>query len=63
MKRLLAMLAAIFAVVVVTARTETNSGESLFEKRCSGCHSLDHDKGGTAAGRRLWQNGGLCGVI
>jgi cytochrome c len=46
MKRLLAMLAAIFAVVVVTARTETNSGESLFEKRCSGCHSLDHDKEG-----------------
>ena len=46
MKRLLVMLAAIFAVVVVNARTETSGGESLFEKRCSGCHSLDHDKEG-----------------
>jgi cytochrome c len=46
MKRLLVMLAAVFAVVVMTARAETSDGKSLFEKRCSGCHSLDHDKEG-----------------
>jgi len=46
MKRLLVMLAAVFAVVVITARPETSDGKSLFEKRCSGCHSLDHDKEG-----------------
>ncbi len=50
MKRLLVMLAAVFAVVVVTARTETSDGKSLFEKRCSGCHSLDHDKEGPRLG-------------
>ena len=63
MKRLLVMLAAIFAVVVVTARTETSDGESLFEKRCSGCHSLDHDKEGPRLGRRLRQSRGICGVV
>jgi cytochrome c len=46
MKRLIVMLAAVFAVVVISARTETGDGEGLFEKRCSGCHSLDHDKEG-----------------
>ena len=46
MKRLLVMLAAGFAVVVMTARTETSDGKSLFEKRCLGCHSLDRDKEG-----------------
>ncbi len=46
MKRLLMILAAAFAVVVMTAHTETSDGKSLFEKRCSGCHSLDHDKEG-----------------
>ena len=46
MKRLLVMLAAVFAVVVITASTETSDGKSLFEKRCAGCHSLDHDKEG-----------------
>jgi cytochrome c len=50
MKRLLVMLAAIFAVVVITARTETSDGQSLFEKRCSGCHSPDHDKEGPRLG-------------
>ena len=50
MKRLLVMLAAAFAVVVMTARTETSDGKSLFEKRCSGCHSLDHDKEGPRLG-------------
>ena len=50
MKRLLVMLAAVFAVVVLTARTETSDGKSLFEKRCSGCHSLDHDKEGPRLG-------------
>jgi len=44
MKRLLVMLAAAFAVVAMTARTQTSDGKGLFEKRCSGCHSLDHDK-------------------
>jgi cytochrome c len=46
MKRLLVMVAAGFAVVVMTASTETGGGKSLFEKRCSGCHSLDRDKEG-----------------
>jgi cytochrome c len=46
MKRLLVMVAAGFAVVVMTASTETGDGKSLFEKRCSGCHSLDRDKEG-----------------
>ena len=50
MKRLLVMLAAAFAVVVMTARTQTGDGKSLFEKRCSGCHSLDHDKEGPRLG-------------
>jgi cytochrome c len=50
MKRLLLMLGAVFAVVVVTARTETSDGKNLFEKRCSGCHSLDHDKEGPRLG-------------
>ena len=50
MKQLLVMLAAAFAVVVMTARTETGDGKSLFEKRCSGCHSLDHDKEGPRLG-------------
>jgi cytochrome c len=50
MKRLLVMLAAAFAVVVMTARPETSDGKSLFEKRCSGCHSLDHDKEGPRLG-------------
>jgi cytochrome c len=50
MKRLLVMLAAVFVVVVITARTETSDGQSLFEKRCSGCHSLDHDKEGPRLG-------------
>jgi cytochrome c len=46
MKRILLMLGAAFAVLVATARTETSDGKSLFEKRCSGCHSLDRDKEG-----------------
>jgi cytochrome c len=46
MKRFIVMLAAVFVVWVITARTETNDGKSLFEKRCSGCHSLDRDKEG-----------------
>jgi cytochrome c len=46
MKRVIVMLAAVFAVWVITARTEMGDGKSLFEKRCSGCHSLDHDKEG-----------------
>jgi cytochrome c len=50
MKRLLAMLAAAFAVVVMTARPETGDGKTVFEKRCSGCHSLDHDKEGPRLG-------------
>ena len=50
MKQLLVMLAAAFAVVVMTAHTETSDGKSLFEKRCSGCHSLDHDKEGPRLG-------------
>jgi len=50
MKRLLVMLAAVFVVVVITARTETSDGKSLFEKRCSGCHSLDRDKEGPRLG-------------
>jgi cytochrome c len=50
MKRLIVMLAAVFAVVVLTARTETSDGKSVFEKRCSGCHSLDHDKEGPRLG-------------
>jgi cytochrome c len=50
MNRLLAMLAAAFAVVVFTARTETSGGKDVFEKRCSGCHSLDHDKEGPRLG-------------
>jgi cytochrome c len=50
MNRLLVMLAAAFAVVVFTARTETSNGKDVFEKRCSGCHSLDHDKEGPRLG-------------
>ena len=50
MKRLLAMLAAVFAVVLLPARTETGDGKTVFEKRCSGCHSLDHDKEGPRLG-------------
>jgi cytochrome c len=50
MKRLLLMLGAVFAVVVVTAHTETSDGKNLFEKRCSGCHSLDHEKEGPRLG-------------
>jgi cytochrome c len=47
MNRLCAGLAAALVVLVVTARTETGqSGKDLFERRCSGCHSLDHDKEG-----------------
>jgi cytochrome c2 len=47
MKRSLVMAwASVFAVVVMTAHTETSSGKDLFEKRCSGCHSLDRDKEG-----------------
>jgi cytochrome c len=50
MKRLLAMLAAAFAVMVISARTETGDGKDAFEKRCAGCHSLDHDKEGPRLG-------------
>jgi cytochrome c len=50
MKRLLVMLAAAFAVMVISARTETGDGKDTFEKRCSGCHSLDHDKEGPRLG-------------
>jgi cytochrome c len=50
MKRVLVILAAAFAAVVMTARTETSDGKTLFEKRCSGCHSLDHDKEGPRLG-------------
>jgi cytochrome c len=50
MKRLLVMLAAAFAVMVISARTETGGGKDTFEKRCSGCHSLDHDKEGPRLG-------------
>ena len=46
MKRLPVMLAAVFALVAITAHTETSDGKRLFEKRCAGCHSLDHDKEG-----------------
>jgi cytochrome c len=51
MKRVLLMLGAVFAVVVVTAHPETSDGKSLFEKRCSGCHSLEQDKEGPRLGR------------
>ncbi|HUD98885.1 MAG TPA: c-type cytochrome [Bryobacteraceae bacterium] len=51
MNRLCAGLAAAFVVLVVTARTETDSsGKDLFERRCSGCHSLNHDKEGPRLG-------------
>jgi cytochrome c len=50
MKRLLVMLGAAFAVMVFSARTETGDGKDTFEKRCSGCHSLDHDKEGPRLG-------------
>ena len=50
MKRLIAILGAALAVVVMTARTETGSGKDLFERRCSGRHSLDHDKEGPRLG-------------
>ncbi len=51
MKRLLFLLTTAYAVLVVTARTETGpAGKDLFEKRCAGCHSLDHDKEGPRLG-------------
>jgi cytochrome c len=50
MKRLLVMLVAVFIVSVITARTETSDGKDVFEKRCAGCHSLDHDKEGPRLG-------------
>ncbi len=47
MHRQCAGLAAAFVVLVLTARTESGpSGKDLFERRCSGCHSLEHDKEG-----------------
>jgi cytochrome c len=50
MKRSLGMLAAAFAVIVITAHTETSDGKDVFEKRCGGCHSLDHEKEGPRLG-------------
>jgi cytochrome c len=46
MKQLTIGLGVVFALVAVTAQTETTSGRDLFERRCSGCHSLDRDKEG-----------------
>jgi len=59
MNRLLGMLNTVFAVVVMTARTETDDGKGVFEKRCSGCHSLDRDKEGPRLAGRSGQ--GRCG--
>jgi cytochrome c len=50
MKRVVLLMGAAFAIVVLTARTETGSGKDLFERRCSGCHSLDRDKEGPRLG-------------
>jgi cytochrome c len=32
------------------ARGETTGGRSAFEKRCTGCHALDHEKAGPRLG-------------
>ena len=50
MKRALVALGAAFAVAVMAAGTDTGSGKDLFERRCSGCHSLDRDKEGPRLG-------------
>jgi cytochrome c len=50
MKRVIVILSAALAILVVTAHPETTSGRELFEKRCSGCHSLDRDKEGPRLG-------------
>jgi len=51
MKRSLALLAAALAILVMTASPETvASGKDVFERRCTGCHSLDRDKEGPRLG-------------
>jgi cytochrome c len=51
MKRLVIVLAGAIAITVVTARTETTPrGQELFERRCTGCHAVDHDKEGPRLG-------------
>src|SRR5580698_9336599 len=50
MRGLLIGLSAACAVVVAAAGTEHSSGKDLFERRCSGCHSLDRDKEGPRLG-------------
>jgi len=39
-----ALLAA--SAVVCGARSDTLAGRSAFERRCAGCHALDHEKAG-----------------
>lgn len=47
MRRLWIIPAAAAFLFVVTAKPEAQArGKDLFERRCSGCHSLDHDKEG-----------------
>jgi cytochrome c len=36
--------AILVAFAVLTAKGDANAGRSAFEKRCSGCHALDHEK-------------------
>jgi cytochrome c len=50
MRGLFIGLSAACAVVVAAAGTEPSSGKDLFERRCSGCHSLDRDKEGPRLG-------------
>ena len=38
--------AILVAFAVSTGKGDTNAGRSAFEKRCSGCHALDHEKSG-----------------
>jgi cytochrome c len=51
MRRLLVALSTAVFVFIVVGRTENAShGKELFERRCSGCHSLDRDKEGPRLG-------------
>jgi cytochrome c len=37
-------------VILSAARGETGAGRIAFEKRCTGCHALDHEKAGPRLG-------------